>query len=101
MRAHWLAISLVFFVVPAAWPAVQPSSKTRLTASSGATSASRLNPAFSIQRLEPCWSFLSPEGKAFFSFGVCCVHQGTASNEFDPENPSYAAWQHHENKSSW
>jgi hypothetical protein len=29
------------------------------------------------------------------------VHQGTRRGEFDPENPSYAAWQHHPTELSW
>src|SRR5688572_18836604 len=76
--------------------AVQPQTKARPPSASQITTAQRTIPGFSIRRQEPGWSLVSPEGKPFFSLGVCCVHQGTAREGFDPENPGYAAWQHYQ-----
>ena len=45
---------------------------------------------FSIEKEGPFWWIRSPEGRKFFSRGVCCVDQGASRESFDPENPSYA-----------
>jgi len=36
--------------------------------------------------------FITPSGKQFWSFGVCCVDQGPPKDKYDPKNPSYHAW---------
>ncbi len=84
-----------------AFAAARADGKVRPQASTEFAAAPRTLPGFSIQRQETGWSFVSPEGKAFFCFGVCCVHQGTPHPEFDPENPSYAAWRQYRDGSSW
>ncbi|HEV8605947.1 MAG TPA: hypothetical protein VGQ99_11300, partial [Tepidisphaeraceae bacterium] len=33
--------------------------------------------------------------------GVCCIDQGSSKENYDPENPSYAAWQHYANPGQW
>ncbi len=33
--------------------------------------------------------------------GVCCIDQGSSKENYDPENPSYAAWQHYVNPGQW
>jgi hypothetical protein len=59
------------------------------------------NPPFSIQQTESGWWLLSPEGKPFFSLGVCVVTEGTSRSAFDSENPGYAAWQHYPSSNAW
>jgi hypothetical protein len=58
-------------------------------------------PRISVRQQEVGWWFTSPEGQRFFSLGACCVHQGTARESFDSENPSYAAWQHYATPEAW
>jgi len=56
---------------------------------------------FSVRKEETGWWLVSPEGRNFFSLGVCCIHQGTARETFDPENPGYTAWQHYDTPAAW
>jgi len=66
----------------------------------GKDAASSIRP-FSIEKQGAAWWLISPEGRKFFSLGVCCVHQGASRDSFDPENPAYAAWQHYETAAAW
>ena len=61
----------------------------------------RAGQAFSLQEQAGAWWLVSPEGGRFFSLGVCGVNQGTPREAFDPENPSYSAWQHHATPTAW
>ncbi len=56
---------------------------------------------FSIQKQDADWWLASPEGRKFFSLGVCCVHQGASRKSFDSENPGYAAWQQYDTPAAW
>ena len=56
---------------------------------------------FSIAREGGNWWLTSPAGDRFFSMGACVVDFGSSKEEFDPENPSYAAWQHYANPQQW
>src|SRR5262245_11280497 len=97
IRRHVVLISSASLLLHASsLAAVQPIARNGPRISAGVISPQPVVPGFSIQRQEPGWSFVSPEGKPFFSFGVCCVQQGTSRDEFDPENPGYAAWQHYQ-----
>ena len=58
-------------------------------------------PPFSIQKLDDAWWLVSPEGKPFFSRGVCCVIPGASREKYDPENPEYAAWKYYPNHADW
>lgn len=44
---------------------------------------------------------IDPDGRRFFSFGVCCVDQGPARDSYQMENPAYAAWQHYASSNEW
>ena len=47
-------------------------------------------------------SWLVPAGgRPFFSLGVCVVNQGIGREQYDPENPGYAAWQHYPTAMAW
>jgi hypothetical protein len=56
-------------------------------------------------RVEPdvrgVWRLVSPEGRRFFSLGVCCVNPGVVRDEYDPENPAYAAWRYYPDSRAW
>jgi hypothetical protein len=58
-------------------------------------------PAFTIAQNDSGSWLVSPQGKPFFSLGVCSVSQGAERQSFDPENPSYAAWQHYASPELW
>ena len=57
--------------------------------------------SFSVQKRGSSWWLVSPEGRPFFSRGVCVVTQGIAREALDPNNPGYAAWQHYPSPSAW
>ena len=42
-----------------------------------------------------------PSGKRLLSFGVCVVDAGTPFLDYDPRNPSYAAFQHYGSPQDW
>lgn len=47
------------------------------------------------------WSLVTPDHRPFFSLGVCVVTPGVSRTSFDPENPSYAAWQQYDSDLDW
>ena len=57
--------------------------------------------AFSIQQQGSTSWLVGPDGRRFFSLGVCCVNQGVSPGEFDPANPGYAAWRHYADSNQW
>src|SRR5258706_14500260 len=57
--------------------------------------------AFAVKNEDGKWWLISPEGRRFFSMGVCVVSRGSSKEDFDPENPRYAAWQHYESPRKW
>jgi hypothetical protein len=58
-------------------------------------------PAFSIQKSGRASWLVNPDGRRFFSLGVCCVDQGTAREKYHPEKPGYAAWQYYGSSNEW
>ncbi|HEY5913645.1 MAG TPA: hypothetical protein VJA21_23910 [Verrucomicrobiae bacterium] len=67
----------------------------------GAEPDSSSNPPFSIQQHGQTSWLVKPSGERFFSFGICCVNQGSSPGEWDAANPGYAAWQHYSNANAW
>ena len=59
------------------------------------------NAPFSIQQHEGISWLTKPDGKRFFSLGVCVVNQGASRDQFRSTNPGYAAFQHYENSNRW
>ena len=47
------------------------------------------------------WWFVSPQGKPFFSLGVCMFNQGTDKEDFNPAKPSYAVLRHYDTPEAW
>ena len=94
-----LAVSLLGYIraVSAdAWPGTEKLSPSGKTTPASATVA-----AFSIRQQGTGWWLVNPQGQPFFSLGVCCVTLGASREEYDPENPGYAAWQHYPDSRSW
>jgi hypothetical protein len=58
-------------------------------------------PSFSIQEQQGTSWLIKPNGKRFFSLGVCVVDQGASRNNYNPTNPGYAAFQNYENSTRW
>jgi hypothetical protein len=56
---------------------------------------------FSIRKQGGAEWLVNPAGTRFFSLGVCCVDQGTARESYQPDHPSYAAWQHYSDSNRW
>ena len=54
-----------------------------------------------LEKRDSVWSFIPPQGRPFFSIGVCVVTPGADRESFDPENPGYAAWQHYPDSAAW
>jgi hypothetical protein len=44
---------------------------------------------------------VDPDGKRFFSLGVCVVDRGIAPGEYDPGKPGYASWRHYPDPAAW
>src|SRR5665213_928035 len=59
------------------------------------------NAPFSIQQRDGIFWLTKPDGKRFFSLGVCCVNQGESSPQLNPTNPGYAAFQHYADSNRW
>ena len=75
--------------------------QSQITPASPAEVPSPSRAGFSItQGPEGNW-LVSPSGERFFSLGVCCVNQGASPEQFDPENPGYAAWQNYLDATQW
>ncbi|MBI4587087.1 MAG: hypothetical protein HY717_24005 [Planctomycetes bacterium] len=58
-------------------------------------------PPFKAEQENGIWWLAAPDGKRFFSRGVCCVDTGISWLDFKPENPGYAAWQHYRRPAEW
>lgn len=58
-------------------------------------------PPFALLADKGVWWLRNPQGKRFFSLGVCCVEPGTAWKEYNPKNPSYAAWRYYADPTLW
>src|SRR6266436_5762023 len=41
---------------------------------------------FSVQRQDEGWWLVAPDGRRFFSLGVCCVNRGFLPEQFDAES---------------
>lgn len=54
-----------------------------------------------IEQRNGAWWLVSPEGRPFFSLGVCVVTPGASRELFDPENPGYAAWRQYPSNEAW
>src|SRR5689334_18888232 len=52
------------------------------------------------QRGQECW-LVKPDGRRFFSLGVCCVNQGIPVPEWDSANPGYASWKQYADSNTW
>ncbi len=61
----------------------------------------RPGPPFSMVKAGEAWWLVSPEGRRFFSLGVCCVNRGQTREGFDSRNPGYASWRKHPDAASW
>jgi hypothetical protein len=54
-----------------------------------------------LQKEASGWWFASPDGKRFFSLGVCMFNQGLTKEEYNPAKPSYAALRHYDVPEAW
>ncbi len=61
----------------------------------------KAGPPYSLRQQKGVWWLVTPEGKPFFSLGVCCVTPGDTFLDYNPQNPGYAAWRHYENGTDW
>jgi len=67
----------------------------------GRANSAAVHPPFVLQQSNSIWRLASPEGKPFFSVGVCVTTRGATREHFDSENPGYAAWQHYPDDRAW
>jgi hypothetical protein len=56
---------------------------------------------FSVCHTGDRWRLTSPEGRQFFSLGVCVLDQGTSRDRYDEARPAYGAWKHYETPTHW
>ena len=72
-----------------------------LTGSLVRSHVSESNRFFEVQKASGRSAFVTPNGVKFWSFGVCCVDQGTPREKYDPKNPSYRAWALFDSENAW
>ncbi len=58
-------------------------------------------PPFRLVETNSHWWLAAPSGERFISKGVAVVTRGAKREEFDPENPGYASWQHYRTDDEW
>jgi hypothetical protein len=56
---------------------------------------------FRVERREGVWQLVAPDGKRFFSRGVCCVNMGASREAYAAARPGYAAWQQYDDPVGW
>ncbi len=100
-RLRPLAAFAVICLATAPFSAADPRSSSSRPSESASEATRQIAPSFSIRRDDTGWWLRSPEGKRFFSFGVCCVQQGTSRDAFDLKNPGYGGWQHYDDPVQW
>lgn len=47
------------------------------------------------------WWFLDPQGRPFWSYGVCCTGVGEATDKVKPDNPGYSGLQRYPSPDAW
>lgn len=47
------------------------------------------------------WAYVAPDGRRFFSLGVCCVTRGADAAAYSENNPEYAAHLHYRSPEAW
>lgn len=47
------------------------------------------------------WHFITPDGKPFFSAGVCCIDEGERKEKYNPQKPGYASFRHYPDTEAW
>src|SRR2546425_7216476 len=52
-------------------------------------------PPFTLRQTSSAWWLASPEGRRFFSVGVCLVTRGASRESFDRDKPSHASGPHY------
>ena len=81
-----------------------PNSAPAAIASADSPQMQKTLPAgnsFSTQERAGIDWLVRPNGERFFSLGICVVTMGVSRDEFDPNNPGYAAWQHYSDSNQW
>jgi hypothetical protein len=56
---------------------------------------------FSLRDDDGQWSLVAPDGRRFFSRGVCVLDEGTPRAKYSPARPAYAAWRHYQSPGAW
>jgi len=74
-----------------------PASEAQLDPATNSISS----PAFRIDQRDGRYSLVKPDGREFFSLGVCVVDQGNPAKDFDTNNAAYAAWKHYPDSNAW
>jgi hypothetical protein len=67
------------------------------------TTREKKNPAgpYAVRHDGARWSLVSPDGKPFFSLGVCVLAQGPARDAYKNDNPAYASWRYYDEPVDW
>src|SRR5438552_2621175 len=84
-----------------AWAGAERSLAQADSETTVAAGSSRPGLPFSIEGKNGIDWLVRPDGHPFFSLGVCNVRMGASREEFDPDNPGYAAWQHYGDAAEW
>lgn len=66
----------------------------------GGLNSTSAEPPRVLQR-DGFWWLAGPDGRPFFSRGVCCVNPGLSRTDYDPQNPAYAYWRQFASLTNW
>lgn len=83
------------------WRSAQAAVSLAFIIASIGVRAESVTEGFTVQQSGDAWWLTKPDGRRFFSLGVCCVNQGADRAAWDPANPSFAAWQHYADSNAW
>lgn len=100
-RNSWVAPFLCLFICAAFSAHVSTAATKRPSTETAGLVASPAGAPFSLRQSNVAWSLVTPEGRPFFSLGVCVLTQGASRQSYDAENPSYAAWRHYAGPGAW
>ena len=89
------------FLPYAVWVLVHWFALGRATGNGSEASAPVVTNRFRLDRATNGWWLVDPQGNSFLEKGVGVVTRGESREQYDPENPAYAAWRYHGTPAAW
>jgi hypothetical protein len=68
---------------------------------SAVESGSSAGPPHRLKQRGPTWWLVAPDGRTYFSMALSVLDRGVSREDYDAENPAYAAWRHYPDDRAW